>query len=309
VTSTDRWTRIAERGSAGALRLAVWFHRTFGRAPMRVVLWGIALYFWLFHAEAVRGSQDYLATLWSTPEGRRTLGPRPRRLTSLRHIHSFAVALYDRVVVWGGETSGFEADHDGSGRLFELAAAGRGALLLGAHLGSYEMLWSISREYDLRVNVVVFYDNAERINSFLHELNPNIRIRAIGLDPTSVKAAFAIKACIDRGEFVVMLADRIPPQPGRTTETNFLGRRARFPESPFLLTGLLGCPAYLALCVRTGDTSYRTILRELWDGTRVPRAERSKHSMEVLERYVGYLEQYCCEQPFEWFNFYRFWEP
>ena len=61
--------------------------------------------------------------------------------------------------------------------------------------------------------------------------------------------------------------------------------------------------------MRTGERRYKTILRTLAEGVRVPRAERDKHAREILERYVTNLERYCHEQPLQWFNFYEFWGP
>jgi predicted LPLAT superfamily acyltransferase len=306
-TSTD-WTRITERGTAGALRFGAWLHGTFGRRPMQVVLWGIAIYFQLFHRAVSRGSRQYLDRVWASPDGRQSLGRKPGPWTVVRHIHSFAVSLYDRLVVWGGALDSYEVDHDGSERIFELAEQGRGALLLGAHLGSFEMLWFLSREYDLAVNVVVYQQNAQRINQFFDSISPDVHVRAISLDPTSVRAGFEIKACIDRGEFVVILADRVGPGRGvRVADATFLGETARFPMGPFLLAGVLGCPVLMALCVRTDTARYQTVLRPLRDAGRVPRGDREKRARELIGQYVAVLETYCVRHPLEWFNFFEFW--
>lgn len=306
--SGSHWSRIAERGSVGALHFGAWFHRRFGRGPTLVALWVTSLYFFLFSATTRRGSRQYLERLWSSPEGRRSLARKPGSLSVLRHINSFAVSIYDRMIVWGGGLDRYEVDHDGSEGVFELAREGRGALLLGAHLGSYELLWFLSRQHDLAINVVVYYQNAERVNSFFDAISPGVHLRAIGLDPNSVNAAFQIKACIDRGELVVILADR--PAPGehtRNSEVTFLGGRANFPLSPFLLAGVLGCPVFMALCVRTGSSRYRTILRPLRAAGQIPRRERDKRAHELLEQYVGVLESQCQQAPFEWFNYFPFW--
>jgi predicted LPLAT superfamily acyltransferase len=192
-------------------------------------------------------------------------------------------------------------------RIAELGTAR--ALLLGAHLGSFELLWFLSREYDLAVNVVVYHQNAQRVNQFFDSINPDVHIRAIALDPTSVGAVFEIKACIERGEFVVILADRIGPGTGvRVAEATFLGKSARFPMGPFLLAGALGCPVLMALCVRTEMAHYQTMLRPLREAGRVRRLEREKCAQELMKQYVAVLETYCERHPLEWFNYFEFWE-
>lgn len=303
--ASQGWTRIAELGSARALRVGGWLARRLGRQPMLAVLWLPALYFYARSRSARRGSRQYLRRL-RTVERRAALAPTAFEV--LRHLHEFAINIYDRILLWSGQLELKTIEHDGSGQLFELAKQGRSALLLGAHLGNVDMLWSISREYDLAVNVVVFYRNAERINGFIESLAPGARLRAIEIDPESVSAAFKLKACLDRGEFVVLLADRLPPLPSvRATEASFLGAPARFPLSPFLAASVLGCPVYFAACLRSGDLAYKTILRPLREAGRVPRAEREKTAQDLLERYVAELERCCREQPLQWFNFYEYW--
>jgi predicted LPLAT superfamily acyltransferase len=306
--SEDRWARIAESGTLRALRFIGWSHRTFGRGPSVTLLWLAAAYFLVRSRPARRASQRYLARVWASPEGRRALGRPPGYAATLRHLHPFAVALYDRLVVWSGELDSLEVRHDGSEKIFGVARAGRGALLLGAHLGSIDMLWFLSRKYQLVVNVIGYHGNAERINAFLESFAPGERVRMIDMDPNSVYSAFEIKACIERGEFVVMLADRVAPgKTGRAAEASFLGHPAPFPLGPFLLAGVLECPVLFALCVCTGPARYETVLRPIGEAARVPRGEREKRARELLARYAALLESTCIRLPFQWFNFYDFW--
>lgn len=302
------WAELAELGSARALRLGAWLQRRLGRRGMRAVLWLSALYFAATRGGARRASLAYQRRLYASREGRVALGRAPGPAGVLRHFLAFAENLSDRIAVWGGGLAGMELSHDGSQKLFSVARAGRGGLLLGAHVGSFDMLRLVAERYQVVVNVLLYRRNAERINALFDSLSPRNRVRIIELDPTSLRAAFAIRSCLARGEFVAILADRVRPgDPGRSAEVSFLGRPARFPLAPFLLPALLGCPAHLALCVRTGPGSYRTLLRPIAGPRRVARPEREKYARELLERYAQLLEAVCLEHPFQWFNFYDFW--
>jgi len=306
--SAAHWSGVAERGSMAALRFAAWVNRNLGRQPMRLLLWGASLYFFLFAPIVRRASRAYLERIWAAPEGRLALGRAPDWRSVIQHIFRFALNIHDRMIIWGGELDGYTFEHDRSGEIFELARKKQGALLLGAHLGSFELLWFLSRKYDLAINVVVFYENAAQVNRFFDALDPDVHVRAIGLDPTSVSAAFEIKACIDRGEFVVILADRVAPgERSRSAQATFLGASAPFPMGPFALAGVLGCPVLMALCLRTGERRYRTVLRSLREAGRIPPEERDKRAQELLAQYVGLLETYCRKFPYEWFNFFDFW--
>jgi len=293
----------------GALHFAGWVNRHFGRKPMRVLLWVASLYFFLFDPIVRRSSRQYLERIWASPEGRAALRRAPDFRSVIKHIYTFAINIYDRMIIWGGDLDDYTFEHDGSGEIFEFAQKKQGALLLGAHVGSFELLWFLSRKYDLAINVVVFYQNAAQINRFFDALDPDVHVRAIGLDPTSVQAAFEIKACIDRGEFVVILADRVAlGEQARCSRAMFLGGSALFPAGPFTLAGVLDCPVLMALCLRTGENHYRTVLRSLREAGRISRAERDKCAQELLAQYAGLLEIYCKQFPYAWFNFFDFWE-
>jgi predicted LPLAT superfamily acyltransferase len=196
-------------------------------------------------------------------------------------------------------------DHRGSEHLFALKREGRGALLLGAHLGSFDMARTLARDSGVPINIVMFTANAERINRIFEELDPESQVRVVSLDPTSVRTAFEIRSCIDRGELVAILADRVPVGAREEPiELGFLGGRRTFPRSPFLLAALLGCPVLVSLCVRTGPLRYYTWVEPISPGRRVPRDDRDKRAEELAGAYVAELERTCLAHPYQWFNFY-----
>ncbi len=305
MSEPSAWARRVERGTIAALRFAVFVYRAVGPLARRLLPWPVATYFFVTSPLERRVSREWLAAVWSMPGGRAALGRRPNWWTTLRHMHAFAVNIFDRMVLWTGETGSVAIDHRGGEALLELARAGRGAILLGAHLGSFDMLRLISKQYGLRVNVLMFTARSERVTSFFASLGGDSGVRVIHLDPGSIQAAFEIRACLERGEFVGILADRVHPGGReRPIETLFVGRRAAFPLSPFLLGVVLGAPMFLSLCTSTGGSRYFAVTEPIFAGGPVPRAEREKHAREALESWVRKFEAHCLRSPLEWFNWY-----
>jgi predicted LPLAT superfamily acyltransferase len=300
------WSRRAERGSMGAIRFLVWAHRTFGGTAARALLDLAVLYYYL-RERAWRGaSRRHLAAVWSRAEGRAALGREPGVFAPFSHYREFAQQAYDRMLLWGGGGLDlFQLDHEGSEHLFRLARERRGALLLGAHLGSFDMARTLAKQHGIVLNVVMFTAHAERINRLFEELDPDSRLRVVPLEPGSVKTAFAIKACLDRGELVGILADRIPADAQEEPIwVDFVGRRFPFPRSPFQLACLLGCPTLVSLCVRTGRARYFARVVQLDAGRRWPRAERDKGAEELAHAFARELEAAALRHPYQWFNFF-----
>jgi predicted LPLAT superfamily acyltransferase len=308
MTAERRWWVVAERGSLAGLRLMARVYELLGRRIVRVLLYPIAAYF--FVRERSRGaSRRYLARVWEHPEGRKHLSRPPGFLAPFWHYHEFAVQILDRMVLWGGGLSQLRMDHGGSEHLFALQRERRGALLLGAHLGSYDMPRQLAGDYGLVLNAVMFTAHSERINRFFEQLDPKSRVRVLSLEPGSLRTAFDVKACLDRGELVGILADRVPVGSGETPVLlDFLGREMAFPLSPFRLACMLGCPVFLSLCLRKGDAHYETLVRPIGGGAKVPRRERDKAAVELARAFVRGLEDACVRHPYQWFNFYDAWE-
>jgi predicted LPLAT superfamily acyltransferase len=299
------WSRRAERGSMGAMRFFVWAHRTFGRAAARALIDLTVLYYYVRERAWSGASRRHLAAVYARPEGRAALGREPGAFAPFLHYREFARQAYDRMLLWGGGFDLFQLDHEGSEHLFRLARERRGALLLGAHLGSFDIARTLAKQYGIVLNAVMFTAHAERINRLFAELDPESRVRVLPLELGSVKTAFAIKACLERGELVGILADRMPADSReQPIWIDFLGRRFPFPRSPFQLACLLGCPTLVSLCVRTGPARYFARVVQLDAGRRWPRAERDKGAEELALAYARELEAAALRHPYQWFNFF-----
>jgi len=300
----SRWDDRRERGSRVALRLAVWGIRKIGHERLRILLTPIATYYFLFDGSARRASRDYLSRL-SKLQGDRE----PRKVGDVyRHIYSFAEVILDRLSLWSGSIDEFEIAIHGRKHLETLFESGEGALLMGAHLGNFDLLRLVAREASVPVNVVMYSANAERINAAFEVLDPGCNIRVINFDPRSVNTVFEIRSCLARGEFVAVLADRSPPDAGRrVAHASFLGDRAPFPKGPSLLPILLRVPAILTIAIRTGPRTYEVYFEPLSDDEPITAKNRTRVVQDRVELFASRLEHYCKKAPLQWFNFYDFW--
>lgn len=308
--SADRseiaWMRAAERGSMLGIRFMVWVRLHLGRRVTETLLYPVVAYFCVAARDARRASRSYFSRLARhAPD---SLRQRPVFGHTFHHFYAFATMLVDRLCVWTGNAGELEIEIHGREAMQALIDARRGAVLLGAHLGSFDVLRAVARTAKIPVTVVMFTANARRINDALAALDPESAFRTIELDPGSIRAGFEIRGLIERGEFVAVLADRVTSGGRkRITRTTFLGSPAPFPEGPFLLTLLLDLPSILCFALARGAGRYDVFLESFTDGAKDDPAKRQEIVERSIVRFANRLEHYVLRDPYQWFNFYDFW--
>lgn len=290
------WLAQKERGSRGAMRLMKWLALRFGRRVARLLLFPICAYFLLFSPRARATSREYLA---------RVLGRRPRLRDLWRHYFTFASTILDRVYLLGERFECFDIEIKGLDVLERTLAQGRGCLLLGAHLGSFELLRAAGLlQRKLPVNMVMYEDNAANITEVLSSLHPKIDSRIIV--PGRVDTVLRIGECLAHGEIVGMLGDRCAGSE-KSVACSFFGRNAAFPQGPLLLAHSLRVPVVLFFGLYEGGARYVVHFEPFCDDYPGGRPERAKWIEHWTRRYAGRLEHFCRLAPYNWFNFYDFW--
>jgi predicted LPLAT superfamily acyltransferase len=293
--STRSWLTIAERGSVLGMRALVFICTALGRWPAQLVLRVIAAYYIVVHRKARLASRAFLARM-GLPHG---------WAASYRHVLRFAQCSLDRLFFLRRDFSKFNVTSVGREHLVALRDAKRGAILMGAHLGSFEALRASSDGSQLPVNVVGYFGNARLLNGMLDEHSGRVRTRFIEIQPNSVEFIFRAKDLIEQGELLAILGDRV--MAGPSTEVNFLGGKAHFPSGPFILAATLGCPIYLTLGLFFPPNRYELHCEPLVDRVVLPRRIRAEALKGYVQQYANRLEHYCRLAPDNWFNFFDFW--
>jgi predicted LPLAT superfamily acyltransferase len=258
----------------------------------------VAGWYWLFDPRARRASRDWLRRVQSGPVRRRQV---------FRHIRTFAQVTLDRVFLLTGKDRGLELTRTGHEHLSAQLATGRGAILLGAHLGSYEAMRAGGAHDDVPIHIVGHFANARRINAVLSRLSPgrSAQVIHVGDDPVGVMAR--VRARVEAGDLVALLGDRIGLG-DRVVRVPFLGEEALFPAGPFLIAHVLRCPVFLVFGLYTDPGRYDLHCEPFAERVELPRAGREEALQAVVRRYAARLEHHARGAPYNWFNFFDFWK-
>ncbi|HWU76505.1 MAG TPA: acyltransferase [Rhodanobacter sp.] len=299
MTTETHWQSRPEGGG----RFAIWLIRAIalygGRRMGRLCLYPITVYFYLRRKPERLASRQYLE---------RALGHPATAWQVLRHIHAFAATILDRVFLLAHGERPFRIETEGLELLEERAAQGRGVLLFGSHQGSFEALRAVgARRPELPLRVVLDKQKTPAMTELLEALAPEVGACVIDAAQDGTSIALAMAEACQSGAIVAMLADR-----GRGHEvlrrTEFLGSSAPFPVSPWLLAHTLRVPVVLCFGLYLGGNRYRLIFEPLSDRVEIPRHNRGPALDALIARYAQRLEHYIHVAPYNWFNFYDFWQ-
>lgn len=287
----------------GGNRFALWLIRSValhgGRAFARLFLHPITLYYYLRRKPEREASRQFL---------QRVL---PHRVTAwdvMKHIHCFASTMLDRVFLLARGEKDFDIQVEGLEVLTQRIGQGRGVLLFGSHQGSFEALRALStRRPDVPLRVLLDKQKTPALTELLEALAPEIGDKVIDASRDGASVALEMAEACGQGAMVALLADR-----GREHEVlrraELLGRPAPFPVSPWLLAHTLRVPVVLCFGLYLGGNRYRLVFESFADCVDIPREGRAAALDAVIARYAARVEHYIHEAPYNWFNFYDFWQ-
>lgn len=293
------WRKQTERSTPFALMLIRGIALRTGRLPTRLLLLPIVAYFLLTSRSAARSSRQYLTRL----QGREASFS-----DVARHLHCFASTILDRVFFLTDRFDYFNIDIIDKTPLIERVKDGHGALLLVSHLGSFEALRAMAAiSQRLPIKIVMNRSQNAAITQMLEALSPGILDTVIDTSVESTMTLIKIKEAIDEGYMVALMADRVHSEHERTCLVEFLGHPATLPVTPMMVAAAIGAPAYLCFGLYQGGNHYELHFEEFAERVVVKRRNRDAELTGWVQKFADRLEHYARMAPYNWFNFYDYW--
>lgn len=291
------WTNQKERSNPFTLRLICYIALNVSRGFARLLLWPITLYFFISSPLARFSSRQYL---------RRIPGYDGNIWQVIHHFHHFSATVLDRVYFLTNQFDRYKIKIHDEVRIDETLSLDKGAILLGAHVGSFDVLRCLAlRRKHLPLKILMYHDHNAMITRILDELNPEVAATVINLaDPT---ALLQMKEAMEQGCIIGMLGDRLLEGEKKVSCT-FLGDEIALPSGPFALAELLNVPVIGMFGVYTGGNQYEIYHSFLYDGQKVVGESRRETVARLTQKYVNSIEGMVKRFPYNWFNFYDYWE-
>lgn len=225
--------------------------------------------------------------------------------------YSFGQVLIDKTIVLSGASHNFTYNFDGEEYLRDLTADGKGGILMGAHMGGWDMAGFLLKRLDYKVNIMIYDAEHRNIKEFLsqtyagNDLNEKINFILIKDDLSHL---IEMRNALRNGELLTMLADR-HMEGHKTIQHQFMGLNTYFPEGPFIIPLRFDFPVTFVYTLKESKTHYHFFATRPKVYKNISGTGDEQADLKILlSDYISTLEHFVKEYPNQWFNFYDFWK-
>jgi predicted LPLAT superfamily acyltransferase len=292
------WENARERSTPFMLKLLIRCALTLGRTGVRPIVYATVAYFVITGGKAKRASRDFL---------RRALGREPSLIDVWRHFFAFASCSVDRIFFLSGRNTNLQINIHRPDEVLHISNRGQGCLLVLAHFGSFEVMRLAGDKRSLPITILLDRQIGQMLTGLFENLNPEFARNVIDAAQRGPELVLAIKEAIERNRMIGIMGDRTRLG-DRSVSVQFFGATAQMPVGPWILAGALGVPIILGFGIYRGGRKYDVHFELLAERIKLPRATRDEALAKCAQTYAQRLEHYARVAPYNWFNFYDFWQ-
>ena len=305
-SKNKHWSAIEERGTILGMQVLFTFYRLVGRRLLWLILFPVVCYLYCTNSITRHAARDFLTRVYSYKKQRSITA---NFWQGLKLHCAFADSAFDKIDTWLGKITKADIDYVDRDGIKEVVERKQGGIFIGSHLGNLEVCRALSTMKETTViNVLVFTENALKFNQLLEKVNNKVTVNLIQVRDIGPGLAVTLKEKVEAGQAIVIVGDRTSVSiGGRVIYAPFLGEQAPFAQGPFILAALLECPVYWIFCIKS-QGRFKLIFEHYSDRLILPRKQRAEVLQQIIENYAQRLSHYAVIYPYQWFNFYDFWQ-
>lgn len=212
----------------------------------------------------------------------------------------FGQVLIDKTAIAAGMRDKFTYDFDGITVLKQLLEEKKGGILISAHVGNFEIAEKFFAEIDFNceINIVTTDQEHSIIKNYLESISQKSNIKFIFVKD-DMSHIFQINEALSQNELICFTGDRYF-EGSKTLEAELLGESAIFPAGPFVIASRLKVPVAFVYVMKEANLHYHLYTR------RSPEFKQ-RDTQAVLNNYTKSVSEILKEYPYQWFNYFDFW--
>ncbi|MCW3785545.1 LpxL/LpxP family acyltransferase [Plebeiibacterium sediminum] len=215
--------------------------------------------------------------------------------------------LIDKIAILSGQKDQYTFNFDGEEHLHQMVKDKKGGLLLGAHMGNWEVAGELLERVDSVINILMVEAEHQKLKDVLQEAIGDKKVNVIPIKD-DMSHIFSVIEAFKNKELVAMHGDRFV-EGNQTVKIPFLGEMAEFPIGPMVLASKYSIPVTFVFSVKETNTHYHFFATKgkVYPKERKP-ALRDESIKVMLTDYVNQLQLKVEKYPLQWFNYHPFWE-
>ena len=193
---------------------------------------------------------------------------------------------------------------EGGEHMDRLLTGKRGAILLTAHAGNFELGGLLLKSRGLQVHAVYKPDRFEAVERLRNRIRRQGGVVGVPVDGIGFSTLPLLKL-LREGKLVGMQGDRDFSMNGLPVP--FFGREVHFPRGPWELAAMTGAPVIATFFFMDADMRFHA---KFFEPIHVER-ERTRRMASIergMRQYVRLLEELVRANPDQWYCFYPFWD-
>ena len=179
-----------------------------------------------------------------------------------------------------------------------------GAIILTAHMGSYDLGAQMFAAYSTRRIVMVRAPEVDPDTRNFEESQITGRVQ-VTFNTEAADLALDLLSALRDGEVIAIQGDRVT-EGIASVETTLFGRRTRIPSGPFALAMVARAPIFPLFVIRRGRRAYRLLTCPPIEVVRT--SDRHDDIARAVEQWSRALETTLREAWHQWFAFEPFYE-
>ena len=281
------------RGNQLGYKIFVLLIKTAGVFPAYVLLRLVTLYYLIFPGKASKPLLYYFKKRLGYSHAR-------AKLAIYQNFNYLGRSIIDKMVLMSGMPSPFSIEHEGAKHLDDMALAGKGGLLISAHIGNWEVAGHLLKRLKAKINIVMYEVEQEKIKELLEKIRDrSFNVIFIKNDTSHI---YEINEALQRNEFVCIHADRYV-EGNKTIEATLLNAQTKFPIGPFVLATTFDTPVSFVFAVKEGLKHFHFF------ASKPIHYERGRANIpKIVNEYTRAMEAMIARYPLQWHNYFPYWD-
>jgi predicted LPLAT superfamily acyltransferase len=259
----------------------------------------VALYFFLFVPSSFRNTYNFY-------RNRLKFSFLSSVTAIYRNYLVFGKVILDKTATMAGFQTRFAFNFDGEHHLRKMVSDKTGGLLISAHIGNFEMAGHMLNRLKTKINIIMLDAEHEKIKNYLSSFTQkSFHIITLRNDNSHI---YEIRQALENKEILCIHGDRFMLK-SKVIRCDFLGEKASFPTGPFYLAMKYSVPVSFVFAMKEGNKDYHFFASTPKYYTQQTNLKKRNEMLkQIIEDFIIELELKIRQYPYQWFNYYNFWE-